>query len=113
MTITSISQASNSATKAWFTNVTLQVTGMILTIGGTAYVAGQANALNASIPVAAPAAGTDHHSLYICQDGTLILDPGPSPASPLYGQILWFDVPAGTTDLGAIAINQLIHIPEV
>lgn len=113
MPIVPVQQASSQDNRPWFTGVTLQVAGMTLTIGGAAYVAGQAHALNASVPITAPAAGTDHHALYICEDGTLILDPGPSPASPLYGQILWFDVPAGTTDLGTVTINQLIHIPEV
>lgn len=113
MSVMQVQQKSDQVDRPWFSGVTLATNGMTLTVGGTAYVAGKAVALNASIPIAAPTTGIDHHALYVCQDGTLILDPGPSPASPLYGIICWFDVPAGTTDLGAVTINQLVHIPEV
>ncbi len=113
MSIAQVQQTSDQATRPWFTDVNLSGEGMTLSVGGTVYVAGTAYTLSAGIAITAPASGVEHHRLYIRTDGTLILDPGPSPSVPLYGIICWFDVPASTTDLAALTINQLIHIPEV
>lgn len=110
--IRQITQGSSRDGRPWFTSVTLQTAGLTLIVGGTAYVAGVAHTLDASIDVQPPASGSEDHVLYTCSDGALILDPGPEPSKPLYGQICWFTVPAGCTDLADIDINQLVHVEE-
>lgn len=107
-----VQQISDPLTRPWFTDVTLQASGLTLQVSGVARVAGTAHALDAAIEIVPPESGSEDHMLYICDDGTLILDPGVEPSRPLYGQICWFAVPAGCTGLADVTINQLTHVEE-
>lgn len=108
-----IEQKSSRADRPWFTDVTVEADGLTLLIGGAARVAGVDYPLDAAIALEAPTEGSEHHSVVICTDGVLILDPGPAPSHPLYGEICWLDLPAGCTDLADIDVFKLTHIEEV
>lgn len=111
--IQQVQQKSTRGSKPWGSDVVLATAGLTLNVSGTYYDGNTAFPLNASIPLTAPSSGVDHHELQIATDGTLILDPAPNPSKTIYAQIAWFDLPAGTVDLAAITINQLVHVPEV
>lgn len=110
--IRTVTQLSSRADRPWFSEVTAQIEGLRILVGGTAYVAGQPYPLAADVEIEPPAAGVEHHELLICTDGTLILDPSPQPSRPLYGQILWLDVPAGCSDLADVDVYRLVHVEE-
>jgi len=110
MAINQIQQYSTKE-KIWLTEVNISVSGMNLTIDGTAYLKGAAYTLNATIPFTPPSTGIDHHIITIDDTGTIVVDPAPTRTN-IVGYICWFDLPANTTDLSTITINQLIHIEE-
>lgn len=110
MSVVQIKQYSTKD-KIWLSDVFITVSGLNLIISGTAYIKNTAYTLNATIPFTAPTTGTDHHIITIDDTGTIVVDPAPTRTN-IVGYICWFDLPAGTTDLSTIEINQLIHIEE-
>lgn len=115
MSINLIQQYSDRDSKVWFADVVIQTSGLSLVISGTAYVPamGKQNSYNlsATIPFDPPASGTEHHLIVIALDGTLVVDPAPNRTDIAAG-IIFFDLPAGTTDLGNVDINQITHVQE-
>ena len=117
MGILEVPQIASRDAGAWVGSATVDITGMTITIGGSATLPtltdGQPDPtkprvttpLSAAIPVAAPASGTQRNLIAIGWDGTVYLNPPTSQALAAY--LAWMDVPAGTTDLGAITVNVL------
>ncbi len=118
MPIKQVKQISNKDSKVWFTDITLAVDStnkMQLNIGGQALVpkdgAQVTHNLSFQLLFEALQEGISNHVVVITRNGKIIKDPEPHQTD-IAGQVCWFDLSAGETDLSNVEINQLIHIEQ-